>query len=90
MEIPYSCLSEKLVTLVDSVGFIPEHCVPKVRKAFIRSMKEIVATQDSLAWKKFLLLPTVLFINQLKDRKAILKATLALLEKDDWSSFTYD
>ena len=38
----------------------------------------------------FLLLPTVLFTNQLKDRKAILKATLALIEKDDWSSFTYD
>ena len=54
-------------------------------------MKEIVASpQDSLAWKKFLLLPTVLFTNQLKDRKAILKATLALIEKDDWSSFTYD
>ena len=52
LEIPYSCLSEKLVTLVDSVSFIPEHCVPKVRKAFIRLMKEIVASpQDSLAWK---------------------------------------
>ena len=52
LEIPYSCLSEKLVTLVDSVSFIPEHCVPKVRKAFIRVLKEIVAfPQDSLAWK---------------------------------------
>ena len=65
--------------------------MPKVRKAFIRLMKKIVASpQDSLAWKKFLLLPTVLFTNQLKDRQAILKATLALIEKDDWSSFTYD
>ena len=54
-------------------------------------MKKIVASpQDSLAWNKFLLLPTVLFTNQLKNRKAILKATLALLEKGDWSSFTYD
>ena len=54
LEIPYSCLSEILVTncavtnfavtLVDSVSFIPKHCVPKVRKTFIRSMKEIVAS----------------------------------------------
>ena len=90
LDIPYNCLTEKLVTLVDSVSFIPEQCVPKVRKVFIRSMKAIVASpQDSLVWKKFFLLPTVLLTNQVKDRKAILKATLALIEKDGWSSFTY-
>ena len=52
-------------------------------------MKEIVTSpQYSLAWKKFLPLPTVLLTNQLKDRKA--EARLALIEKDDWSTFTYD
>ena len=54
-------------------------------------MKEIAASpQDPLAWKKFLLLSTVLLTNQLKDRQAILKARLDLINKDDWSSFTYD
>ena len=32
LDIPYSCLTENLVTLVDSVSFIPEHCVPKLEK----------------------------------------------------------
>ena len=32
LDIPYSCLTENLVTFVDSVSFIPEHCVPKLEK----------------------------------------------------------
>jgi hypothetical protein len=68
-----------LAGLVTSVTFIHDNFVPKVRRAFIYQMRQIVDDKTNLvAWKKFSLLPVVLFTTtdraELRDRLDTLQA----------------
>ena len=68
-----------LAGLVGSATFIHENFVPKVRRAYIYQMRQIVDDKtNEVAWKKFLLLPVVLHTTtdraELRDRLDILQA----------------
>ena len=79
-----------LITLPDSISFIPKKFIPKIRKLFNIVMESIIAyPHDNLNWKKFLLLPTVLFSLPKLNRTSILEIRLNLLLENDWSRFTF-
>jgi len=75
-----------------SLTFIPENKVRQIRLIFIRFMQRCIDDPSSLNWKKFLLLSLVLFDNDpkntLNQRKKTMAERIALLLKDDWSTFT--
>src|SRR4051794_27621772 len=51
-----------LLGLTNSIRFIPEKFVKKTRKVFIKFMSLVVTEKHLvLHWKKFLMLPTVIF-----------------------------
>jgi len=80
----------QLLSIVDSMSFIPEKFVKKCRRVYNLYMQNVVDnSHDSLSWKKFLLLPTVLFTVQKGNRKADLNYRLELLLEDKWNSFTF-
>ena len=78
-----------LISIVNSMAFIPEKFVKKVRSLYIKLMKKICDhPNDVLLWKKYFLLPTVLFTVQKGNRKEELGQRIILVENDDWSKFT--
>ena len=59
-----------LISIVNSMTFIPEKFVKKVRSLYIKLMKKICDhPNDLMLWKKYFLLPTVLFTVQKGNRK---------------------
>ena len=83
-----------LESIVDSMSFIPEKFVPKVRSVFIDHMKKVKDNPHTLLhWKKFMLLPTVLFTiepQSTNGRKKDLAKRIELIETDNWDPFTLD
>jgi hypothetical protein len=78
-----------LISIVNSMTFIPEKFVKKVRALYIKLMKKICDhPNDLLLWKKYFLLPTVLFTVQKGNRKEELGQRITSVENDDWSNFT--
>ena len=73
--------------LASSVTFVRDNFVPKVRAAFIRQMRLVVKDRTNVVeWKKFLLLPIVLFTTT--DR-AELNARLQVLEQEKCHWFKF-
>jgi len=86
-----------LVGISNSVSFIPDNLIFQVRQVFIKYLRQVVDNpvedrdEVNLAWKKYILLPTILFNNS--DRlggkvKEVMKKKISLLLRDDWDSFT--
>jgi len=79
-----------LINIVAPMTFIPEKFVQKTRSVFIKLMEKIVLnSKDELSWKKFLLLPTVLFTIASTNRRPEYNRRLDLILSDDWDEFTY-
>ena len=79
-----------LVSLPNPISFIPKKFIPKIRKLFNIVMETVIAyPHNDLNWKKFLLLPTVLFTLPKPNRNSILETRLNLLLDDDWSRFSF-
>ena len=81
--------------IAPSISHIPDNLVRKARKVFVTHMQRCIDDRENSAdlnWKKFLLLPLVLFDNDSKKalniRKRTIAERIALLEKEDWSTFT--
>ena len=67
------------------LGFITTSHVQKVRRAFIHCLQALAdAPYDDLLWKRVCLLPTVLFIDIGKSRRADLDTKLNLILADTW------
>ena len=80
-----------LLGLTNSVRFIAEKHLKKTRLVFIKYMRALLDDDKSVnCWKKFLVLPTVLFGGYLGENnlKVEYGLRLELLLVDDWSSFT--
>ena len=67
------------------LDFVPTSHILKVRRAFIHCLQAVVASpHDELLWKRFCLLPTVLFIDIGKRRRADLDCKINLILADIW------
>jgi hypothetical protein len=89
-QIPLNRLGE-LLTLKQSVSFIPNNLIKRIRKVWIRYMQRIKDRGDSIDWRRYFLLPSILFESQptsTRELKIFISSKLKLLEKDDWSKFT--
>ena len=83
----------------ETLRFIPERVVKPVRGVFNQLMRSVVNNpQDLLRWKKFFLLPMVLFclpgkeINSeqaSRDRIKEIRRRVELVQRDDWNQFTF-
>ena len=88
-----------LCGVAPSITFIPDNkgILQSIRNLFIHAMRKIESTHTAgnlvdevLAWKKYFLLPTVLFDNTSRQDKVkdLLRERIRLLVLDDWSHFT--
>ena len=67
------------------LGFIPTSHVQKVRRAFIHCLQMLFASpHEEMLWKRVCLLPTVLFIDVGKCRRADLDTKLDLILANSW------
>jgi hypothetical protein len=67
------------------LDFVPTSHILKVRRAFIHCLQAVVASPlDELLWKRVCLLPTVLFIDIGKHRRADLDSKINLILADTW------
>ena len=67
------------------MDFIPTSHILKVRRAFIHCLQAVLDTlHDELVWKRLCLLPTVLFIDIGKCRRADLDFKFNLILADTW------
>lgn len=76
----------------NSVSFIPSKYLRRLRLVWIKYMQKAMDTDHVLDWKKYFLLPIILFDNSIertsRDIKTTLSRNLDLLQNDDWESFT--
>jgi hypothetical protein len=81
-----------LLGIGSSVTFIPEKYLKKVRAIWIRYMQKALDDGQITDWKKYFLLPTIVFDNlgspSTKAMKDNMADRLRLLEADSWESFT--
>ena len=83
-DIPWSHLP-LICALRRPLDFIPTSHVLKVRRAFTHCLQAVLASPlDDLLWKRFCLLPTVLFIDIGKHRRADLDCKINLILADTW------
>jgi len=83
-DIPWSELS-LVCALGRPLDFIPTSHVQRVRRAFIHCLQAVVANpNDDMLWKRVCLLPTILFIDVNKGRRADLDAKIELILADIW------
>ena len=83
-DIPWSHLPS-VCALGRPLDFVPTSHILKVRRAFIHCLQAVVASpHDELLWKRFCLLPTVLFIDIGKRRRADLDCKINLILADTW------
>jgi hypothetical protein len=88
LDIPFNNIGILLST-TDSYSFIPEKMVKKTRRIFNQRMRAITQNpQDPILWKKFILLPSILFTPHNAGKKKVLRSRLQILEDDDWDSLT--
>jgi hypothetical protein len=67
------------------LDFIPTSHILKVRRVFIHCLQAVMDTpQDELVWKRLCLLPTVLFIDTGKCRRADLDFKINLILANTW------
>jgi hypothetical protein len=93
IDVPFSKFGTFL-GLSNSLTYIPDKLVKKVRSVYIFIMQKLVnsmdledePTQISL-WKKWLLLPIVLFCHPSKCNKRCMNMRMERILADDWSSF---
>ena len=82
-----------LLRLGDPISFIPNKFLKRLRLVWIKFMQKALDTDAAIDWKKYFLLPTVLFDN-IGVSAPVIKTTLAsrllLLEQDNWDSITLD
>eukprot|EP01035_Chromulina_nebulosa_P069318 gene69318-biopygen18419 len=84
LEIPWSQLP-LICALGRPLGFIPTSHVLKVRRAFIHCLQELAdSPYDEKLWKRVALLPTVLFIDIGKCRRADLDTKVDLILANTW------
>ena len=83
-DIPWSHLP-LICALGRPLDFIPTSHILKVRQAFTHCLQAVLASPlDDLLWKRFCLLPTVLFIDIGKYRRADLDCKIDLIFADTW------
>jgi hypothetical protein len=93
IDIEFAEFGRELLSIVDSMTFIPEKFVKKIRAIYILYMKKIISDKhDKTNWKKFLLLPTVLFTDGKPrgSRKGELTRIIRDLENDSWNQLTVE
>ena len=82
----------KLVFVSNSISFIPEKLIRRLRLLWIKYMQHALDSDTTAAWKKYFLLPLVLFdasgAEGSKSLKSSISKKLALLEIDNWDMFT--
>ena len=85
-DIPWSHLP-LICALGRPLDFIPTSHILKVRRAFTNCLQAVLALPlDELLWKRFCHLPSVLFIDIGKRRRANLDCKINLILADTWSS----
>ena len=81
-----------IVGLSNSIAYIPQAYVKKTRRVFIQILEGMLtprSTPDKLVyWKKWALLPTVLFSSLEMNRKQEYATRLDSLLNEDWTRFT--
>ena len=97
LDIPFDKMGT-LCGVAPTISFIPDNnaIISSIRDIFIFHLRRIESMRDSgnlveecLAWKKYFLLPTILFDNCRGERvKDVLRDCIKLLAKHDWSQFT--
>lgn len=82
--LPWESLGS-IIALGRPLDFVPTSHINVVRTVFTHCLQVIFAdSTNELHWKRFLLLPTVLFINTSKNRRAALTDKCALILNDTW------
>lgn len=76
-----------LVGICGSTTYIEHKMVPKIREAFIDSMRALLdgGLENLTLWKKFFLLPLILFTS---GKRRVVRQRLELLKNDNWDNFT--
>jgi hypothetical protein len=93
IDIEFADFGREILSIVDSMTFIPEKFVKKIRAIYTLYMKKIISDKlDKTNWKKFLLLPTVLFTDGKPrgSRKGELTRIIRDLENDSWNQLTVE
>jgi hypothetical protein len=82
----------KIVVSENSISFIPQKFLRRLRMLWIQVMQRALDNDEELDWKKYFLLPVILFDSVAAPDAKVLKQALArrieLLENDQWDSFT--
>jgi hypothetical protein len=75
-----------IIGIKGSLDFIPDKFINQIRKIYIRHLENVVnQPENTICWKKFFLLPTVLFTSADKE---VLKHNMVLIEANNWATFT--
>jgi hypothetical protein len=81
-----------IVGLSNSIAYIPQVYVKRTRQVFIQILEGMMTPRSTpeklIFWKKWALLPTVLFSSLNLNRKQEYATRLEYLLNDDWSRFT--
>ena len=89
IDIPFNELISVLLTLVNSMTYIPSRYVKQCRNIMIKYADNIIRNKNNeLLWKKYFLLTVVLFTDIQGSRRAGLDDRIKSLSRDDWSTFT--
>ena len=97
IRVPFSKMG-CLIGISNSISFIPDNLVFSVRQLFIKYLREIdnvVGSSNAIAlsWKRYFLLPTILFSYNESDGGKIkeeMKKKIDLLSINKWESFTIE
>ena len=97
IDIPFSQMG-CLIGISNSVTFIPDNLANYARQVFIKYLRELDSSigtphEIALSWKRYLLLPTIIFSCSYRDGgklKEEMKKKLDLLSRNLWDTFTLE
>ena len=82
-----------LVAVQNSISFIPSKFIRRLRLLWIKYLQRALDSDDIMDWKKYFLLPVILFdagaAASSSDLKKNMSQRISLLEVDNWDSFTF-
>jgi hypothetical protein len=89
LDIPFADFGKRLLTLAPSMTYIPNRYVKKCRSVFVKIMTEVIEDPNNeVTWKKFFMLPIVLFSDIAGRRRASLDERLNKIVQNNWDTFT--
>ena len=82
-----------LAAIQNSIAFIPSKFIRRLRLLWIKYLQRALDTDEVMDWKKYFLLPVILFdsgaASSSSDLKKNMSQRITLLEVDNWDSFTF-